>query len=325
VAELAVHGIKVSHVVPATVALAHSLPSSEGAHVHLELRPNDDEAIFLMNNRLVASVWIGEDDESAQAAQLRLWWQGLQRAGLATQATLSLRGTLGSHTDLAQKLTPYFQTVSVIPSLGSGDTGHVSTMALGSQLSLWSDLDALEITPEAIKQQRGNLQRRQRVVTVAAIIGLSVGFAVGLGNVAVAGLEDREARLNAEWRALSQDVKSEDTLRKERDALLKESEAWASVLEQRLDWPALFSYMNNAVPTGVRISEVRLEKGKSYQILGIADNTSLATQFVDQLRSSLSWGNARLDLTKTVEDGNTGQVSFVVGGTLIAKSTAPAK
>jgi hypothetical protein len=66
----------------------------------------------------------------------------------------------------------------------------------------------------------------------------------------------------------------------------------------------------------VWLTEVRLEKGKSYQITGSAESSALATQFVERLRTTGAWGEARLDLAKAVDTTDQNTVSFVVGGRL---------
>lgn len=318
VADLQAVGVKVNQVLPATLALAHSLSPISGSCVHLEYRPADTEVVFMVNNCLTASVWIGEDEPAAIAAQVKLWWQGLQRAVAPAGVTLHMHGgSAALQQDLAERLRSSFAAVSPSATDTRGD--YAGIMLAASRAAQWDGRADLELTPDEIRNAREKVRSKQRLAVWAGVAALGFVGLVSLGQLAVARQEAHSRQLSAQWQALAPDVKSETDVRKERDALMKQADAWAGVLEQRSNWPDILQRLNAAVPQGVWLTELRLEKAKTYQLSGNAVSSAAAALFVEQLRATGVWGDARLDLAKSVDTGQGALVSFVVGGRLAAK------
>lgn len=310
-------GFRVIRVIPATLALYRSLSLRQGPHVHLEVRSGDTEALFMDDGQLLAAAWFGEQDASGLAGQVQLWWRGLQRAGVAKHAHLSIRTTVDAPQALPERLAGLFATFEETETAPLPPTrAYGALLVEGGRAERWPGAPFLELTPTGIRRERQRREQRQKLAIGALVLTAGIAFAIGAGRLRLTNQELRRDRLAAQWNALAPRVQAEAAALAERDALLREVEAWTNVVISRETWSQVLRELVQALPPGVGLWEMRLEKGKPYQLTGHATSSAAAALFLEQLRHTHSWADARLDLVKQVPGDATPGVSFIVAGSL---------
>ena len=306
-------GLRISGVVPATMALLRSLPRQSGYYLHATIYKGDTEVLLMHDGRLLRSVWIGETAVPAICSQLQLWWKGMAHEFTDMPVDLGVSGELAEEVRRELAGTDLFAAVHATPD-AAGVSARSRMLKVGVAAAVWPEGAELELSPPALQLERREAHNRHRQVLAGVGMAFVLALLAGYGYTNMKQLEAKRSSLAAAWQEVAPAVEAAEAARRERDGLLRAVEAWHDELAKRPDWLKLLAELAESLPEGVWLTELRAETGKPYQISGQATSADAAMLFMQQLQDTTAWAGAKLELTK-MPPGSAGAATFVISGT----------